>query len=355
MKEALIEYFKDNNIQSISDTNMTWKELGERYQLSGEAARHHFRNYKKLKLRSRWQVQTKGGETKWLESYRTSEEPIDFNSLLKAFEGCAITPYTPIVPYNVKNEDITVCHLADKHIGASGTKNNPYSSEEFESRMNYVFNKLIENPSKKLVITDLGDALDTNGLNSQTVRGGHNLETNMSATEIFETYLRVHKRFLENLLNHFKEIEYYHIYRSNHDGNFSFFAAKALQLLMPNIKFTILEDNLNIVKIGNFNYVLTHGKDDKHQMKSLPYVLTPVAENFINNFLVQNSIRNARFVKGDLHRFGITKVANFTYINCPSLFGSSNYAEHNFTPSAAGFIIEVINGFDLKLIECTFY
>jgi hypothetical protein len=126
-------------------------------------------------------------------------------------------------------------------------------------------------------------------------------------------------------------------------------------MLVPNIKFVILEDNLNVVKIGNFNYVLTHGKDDRHQIRALPYNLTPPAENYINNFLIQNNIKNARFVKGDLHRFGITKVANFTYINCPSLFGSSNYAEHNFTPSKAGFIIETLTPHEVKIQECTFY
>jgi len=55
----------------------SWDELAEKYQFkNGEAARNFVKSIKKkdnLVLRSKWQVQTKGGGTAWLESYRARE------------------------------------------------------------------------------------------------------------------------------------------------------------------------------------------------------------------------------------------------------------------------------------------
>jgi hypothetical protein len=357
MKEKLIEYFNETGFTNINDSGETWASLGSKFNITGESARAIWKRHKALNLRSRWQVQTKGGGVKWLESYRNTNEGFDFNELLSVFKTYSNKPSKPLPPTRLNHKEIiTVCHLSDKHIGALGTKTNPYSAKEFELRMNYVCTKIIQNPADKLIITDLGDALDTNGLNTQTVRGGHELETNMTNTEIFETYISVHKQFLDNLSKHFKNIEYYHVYKSNHDGNFSYFAARALQLICPDIKFIICEDNFTTIEVGKYNYIITHGKDDKHQSRSLPYHLNPATENYINNYIIKNNIKgNIRFYKGDLHRFGINETQNFTYINVPSVFGSSNYVENNFIPIDAGFIIENISGFDLKFQRFNFY
>jgi hypothetical protein len=344
MNNDIIRYFIDTNFEGINSVKETWKELGEKFGTSGESIRAIWNRYRKLRLRSRWQVQTKGGGTAWLESYRNTDDIAEKIDYLKAFEKIVGTSNSFTVNHNQTYDTVTVCHFSDKHIGASGTKDNPYTADIFRSRMQVVFDKLIQNPADKLIITDLGDALDTNGFANQTVRGGHELEVNMTHLEIFETYLQVHKDFLLSLTNYFKDIEYYHVYRSNHDGNFSYFAIRALQIALPQIKIVICEDNFTPLKVKDYTYIITHGKDDRHQSRSLPYQLNPATENYINTYLLSNNLKGkVRFYKGDLHRFGINEAAYFTYINCPSVFGSSNYGEHNFTPVSAGFIIETID------------
>jgi len=47
MKSNLVvEFFKTNNYSSIKDTGMTWDEVGSKFNISGEAARSQWRNYK---------------------------------------------------------------------------------------------------------------------------------------------------------------------------------------------------------------------------------------------------------------------------------------------------------------------
>lgn len=355
MKEKLIEYFIENNFKSIKDTNETWDTLGKKFDMTGEAARNIWKRYRLLNLKSRWQVQAKGGEIKWLESYKTDDIKINFDELLAVFKSLNFTE--PIIKtYPVFTEKgVTVCHLSDKHIGAIGTKENPYNADVFEKRMDFVYDKLTNNITDKLIITDLGDALDTNGLNLQTVRGGHNLETNLDNTQIFETYLKVHKKFLNNLLKVFKEIDYYHVYRSNHDGNFSYFCVRALQIACPQVNIHICEDNFTTFPVENFNYIITHGKDDKYQNKHLPYDINATTQNYIMNYIMQKNLTNVRFYKGDLHRYGVSEVANFTYINIPSVFGSSNYGSHNFIPVKPGFVIEHVQGNNICTSKFNFY
>ncbi len=354
MKEKLIEFFIETNFKGISDTNETWNSLGEKFNMTGESVRAHWNRYKSLNLKSRWQTQIKGGEIKWLESYKTESEDINFNELLQVFKSIQLeNKPVDLIPNN--NSGTTICHLSDKHIGAIGTKDNPYSDKIFSERMDYVFKQLSKNPSQKLIITDLGDALDTNGLNKQTVRGGHELETNLTNTQIFETYIKVHTNFLNNLLRIFKDIDYYHVYRSNHDGNFSYFAIRALQIACPDINIHICEDMFTTFEVENYNYIITHGKDNLYQIKHLPYHLTDNVENYITNYIYENNLKNVRFYKGDLHRFGISEASKFTYINIPSVFGSSNYGFHNFTPIKPGFVIENVSGNDIKLQKFNFY
>jgi len=353
MKEKLIEFFIETNFKNISDSGETWTSVGEKFNMSAEAARNHWRRYKNLQLKSRWQVQVKGGNIKWLESYKNEDEKVNFEELLKIFKSLQVKE--KIVNFNSDDNGITVCHLSDKHIGALGTKQSPYSAEIFSKRMDYVFEQLCKNPSQKLIITDLGDALDTNGLNKQTVRGGHELETNLSNTQIFDTYLKVHYNFLNNLLRIFKDIDYYHIYRSNHDGNFSYFAIRALQIACPNVNIHICENMFTTFKVEDFNYIITHGKDDLYQVKHLPYNLNSTVENYITSYIYENNLKNVRFYKGDLHRFGINEASKFTYINIPSVFGSSNYGSHNYTPVTPGFVIENVSNNDIKLQRFNFY
>lgn len=353
MKEKLIEFFIETNFKNVSDSGETWKSIGEKFNMTAEAARNHWKRYKNLNLKSRWQVQAKGGEIKWLESYKNTDENINFDELLKVFKSLQVEEKVINIPSD--NKHTTVCHLSDKHIGALGTKQYPYSAEIFAKRMDYVFEQLSKHPSEKLILTDLGDALDTNGLNNQTVRGGHDLETNLTNNQIFETYLTVHHNFLNNLLRIFKEVDYYHVYRSNHDGNFSYFAVRALQIACPQVNIHICEDLFTNFKVENFDYIITHGKDNLYQIRHLPYNLNDGVENYITNYILENNLKNVRFYKGDLHRFGINEAANFLYINVPSLFGSSNYGSHNFTPVTPGFIIETVSENDIKLQRFNFY
>lgn len=46
MKSNVVEFFKTNTYSCIKDTGMTWDEVGSKFNISGEAARSQWRNYK---------------------------------------------------------------------------------------------------------------------------------------------------------------------------------------------------------------------------------------------------------------------------------------------------------------------
>ena len=106
MKSKIVEFFKTNNYSSIKDTGMTWDEVGSKFNISGEAARSQWRNYKPdgLLLKSRWQVQTKEG-IEWLESYKAGSEYLNVSDIQSIINNAFSIPVKSVSKNIQKKKD----------------------------------------------------------------------------------------------------------------------------------------------------------------------------------------------------------------------------------------------------------
>lgn len=317
-----------------------------------------------LKLKGRWQ----NAAGKWLESYKVeNENNIDYQKIEKSFEN--------IVKNNLKEEkyidqdkeennipsiEIDVfpanhnyktllVYTSDKHIGAC-TKDglyselNNYTEKVFSQRMEKIFMSICRNVRlfgkfKKIVICDLGDAID--GFNGLTTRGMHGLIQNMTDIEVFETYLRVHKQFFDNLYLHrlefFNELEVRAVSNSNHGGDAEYMCHRSLEIYLNEkykTKTKVFTDFIDHFEEGNHVFLFTHGKDKNNRKFGFPLALNPDTELIIKQYVELNNIdykgKKIHLIKGDLHQ-SLSQDGKFLrYKNVGSVFGSSDFIMVNY-------------------------
>lgn len=253
-----------------------------------------------------------------------------------------------------------VVYTSDKHIGAKTQSNsiyqNEYNKEVFEERMMHIAKYITSlGPMRNLVIFDLGDALD--GFNGQTTRGGHTLPQNMNNKEQFQTYLEVHKKFFNYIINNgqsYENILFVCAANNNHGGDVDYMAMKAFELYLnkehPTIKTYVSDKFIDHLVISNNNdtdytILFTHGKDDSDMKYGLPLVLNDKTENYINNYIDYHQIDTRKpihFVKGDLHQSATQYGKRFRYKNVGSIYGSSKWIHTNFGNTKSICDIDVI-------------
>ena len=213
---------------------------------------------------------------------------------------------------------------------------------------------------KKIVIVDLGDAMD--GYNAQTTRGGHSLPQNLSNKEAFETFISTHKGFYTALFysGFASSYEVYHVSNSNHGGEFEHFATRCLEEYIKasykGIKFEILDKFITPINIDNHTYLLSHGKDVEDMKFGLPLTLDPKTEQYIINYVIHHKIPtdNLHFIKGDLHQASTQQGKHFRYRNVPSVYGSSKWIMTNYGFTKSGCSFDLINGDNINQWELWF-
>lgn len=289
-------------------------------------------------------------------TYVTEKESVEeinkdfiFEELDKLFSHKQVEKEESKIDFNFSfSGEHLLVYTSDKHIGASIPDNsiyqNDYNKEEFERRMMYIASKISSLGSKKkLFIFDLGDALD--GFNGQTTRGGHKLPQNMNNKEQFQTYLDVHKKFFDHILdngNMYEEIYFICSANNNHGGDADYMAMKAFEIYLskinPFIKVIVSDkfiDHLEVKDDNDLEYTLifTHGKDDSDLKHGLPLHLNDRTENYINNYIDYHGLDTRKpihFIKGDLHQSSTQYAKRFRYKNVGSIFGSSKWIHSNF-------------------------
>lgn len=315
-----------------------------------------------LKLKSTWQVQRKGGELEWLESYKTVEEPelqltkedwVDIISDTSSIK--AIHNNTKDI---AKNDKTLIVWTSDKHIGASipdeALYKRKYDKHIFFRRMEDIFNKIIKiynnhGTFDKLIIADLGDSLD--GYNGYTTRGGHKLPQNMNNKEAAKVHFFTHKWFYEGLLNAgiAEDISVIHIANDNHSGDFGWQASFALQqygsVAYPDLKFEIPEEFLTHIKIYERAYILTHGKDKKNRKYGLPLKVNADVESFIMDYVIDRKLGSydIHVRKGDIHLNDLDCSRNkMSYWNIGSIFGASDWIMDNYSITKPSCVFEIV-------------
>lgn len=266
---------------------------------------------------------------------------------------------------NNESEDNLTIVLTDRHIGAALEKpvlyENQYDAKEYGSRMSKVLFKIQSLNQKtkgfdNLNIIDLADTLD--GMDSMTVSRRHTLEQNMTNQEAWECYIENEKKLIDAIVEttDFNKLTYTIIANGNHDGDFFYTAARAFQIYVeakyPNVEIKVLTGFLNHVKLNGEDYILTHGKSAQHRKSGLPLNIDNKTELFLKEFAESKGVTGRfRVLKGDLHQYAVNSTNSMDYINCPSLFGFSNYISHNYSKSKYGFYFELNNSSQVEWLD----
>lgn len=281
-----------------------------------------------------------------------------------------------IVPYTymqgTSNSKTLMVYTSDKHVGAYVPENalylNTYNSNSFTERMIQLLEEIFylettHGKFENVYIIDLGDALD--GWNGQTTRGGHQLPQNMNNRQAFETYLKAHKMFFDQLIHsgvannyHFKAVSI-----DNHCADFGYITNRSLEeylnIKYPQVETQIMTKFMEHFVVGKHTFILSHGKDDSDMKHGLPLVLNDKTINFINHYLDENEINSktsvVHLVKGDLHQDSIQPAPRFIYRNTCSMFGSSKWAMHNFLPQAPGVSFDIIENDTKRVFPYTMH
>lgn len=262
------------------------------------------------------------------------------------------------IPSITSSDKVIIVYLSDMHIGAEVSDlsifNNPFDEVEARKRLiekilPYIKQLTLLTQSSKIIICNIGDSLD--GFNGQTTRGGHTLPQNLTNREQFNFYIQLMVEFFTDLSSCglYSEIQYQCVSGGNHDGDFGYFANKALEaylhLLNPNIKVRIFEKFIESFSFNNHTFVLCHGKDDKDMFKNMPLTLNDKTENQINDYIHEHDIcGKVHFIKGDLHQSATTYGRRFRYKSVGSFFGSSEWIHKNFGNTKACCEFDVVDG-----------
>lgn len=292
----------------------------------------------------------------WIPNETTESDEADLVNLVnETLDRLTYKDLTTVKSEPATNKTLIV-YTSDKHVGSYVDGEDVYSLRQtHESKMEMVFahiKKVVAmfgGKVKKLVLVDLGDALD--GYNNQTVRGGHTLKQNLNNKEQVRTFIDCEAELIANIVsaNLAVEYEYYLLTNDNHSGDFTYAASYAfismLNNVYANMKAFLMEDFLNVAKYGKHIRVFTHGKDKSSRKRGLPLDLDAQTELYLKEWIDLQDIasKNIVFVKGDLHQARYNKGKFFEYINCPALIGNTSYVGANFGHSTPAFMWEIFD------------
>lgn len=323
--------------------------------------------YEGLKPRRTWESPIKGGGTRLLHSYEFEEEKARFKGfeeqMINLFKS-SLNNVIPYVPSTLKSNDLLLNVLtADKHLG-SWTKEaifgNEYNEREFERRLDLVIPSIQDLVNKfgvfdQINIVDLGDSVD--GVDNQTTRKGHKLDQNLDNIGQYEAYVRIHKKFFDNLVlsGVANKIKFIAATNDNHSGFFTYITVRAVEEYL-NAKYPAIETRVEKKFIfhdeyGIHKFIYTHGKDAYVRRFGLPLKLDKGAEDIINDYIGFHKLdkdipyewqRQAiHFIKGDLHQTAEEFGKRFRYRNIMSMYGASNYIQLNYGNQYKGFELEI--------------
>ena len=269
-----------------------------------------------------------------------------------------------------KNNKVMNLVYTDTHIGLDPNKEGnslyggKWDEEELYNRATDIITsveaKALREGIDRLYITDLGDLAD--GLDGQTVRGGHELPQNMSNKEVFEAALNFKVRMVDYLVatGQFKEIVCNNVCNSNHGGDFDYFINSAFKTVVetkhPNI--VRVENHVKFIShyiVGHHCFIISHGKDDKTLKFGFKPFLDNKAMDKIDQYIKANGLYNKakyfHFCKGDSHQFifDFSTSQDFDYLNYPALSPSSQWVQNNFKKGISGYVIETFDEFEEEI------
>ena len=281
-------------------------------------------------------------------------DPIDycskFDEIIKNLKDFKIT-----LPKVKSNEKCLIAVLSDIHVWLDGTGqyNYKYGKEELTQSIEKFIQSIKDKVTlhwsfDKIVLLDLGDWLD--GWNKQTTRGWHSLQQNMSNSEQFDVYVEIKLTIIRALLEMglCKSLAIRTVTCDNHSWQFSVIANMAIEkvcgVMNKEINVSSYTQFMHHFIYGNNCFIVTHGKDDKHQKYGLPLQINDKAINYINNYITVHWLTwyNVHVLKWDLHQNSYQHTKYFWYHNFWSLAVPSWWVQANFWDSNSSYSLLVV-------------
>jgi len=299
-------------------------------------------------------------------AFFTQEEAVvkdlvgDLDSIIQKYIQPVLFKFEP----TSKGDLITRAIYTDQHIGmeinegGNSLYGGKWDREELMKRgnvfSNYIIQKAVEKASNILYIDNLGDTLD--GWNAQTTRGGHPLPQNMTNSQAFDLAIEFTLSIIDSVVQsgQFSKIICNNICNDNHSGEFGYILNSAIKSILENRYKGLVECNnfekfINHYGIGKHCFLISHGKDKKHNRFGLKVFLDPVAKEKIDQYIKQNSLYTKysyfELSKGDSHQmlFDYTTSDDFDYMNYPAFSPSSEWVVTNFKKGKSGFVLQTFN------------
>jgi len=241
----------------------------------------------------------------------------------------------------------------DTHIGmnvnpeGNSLYGGKWDAEELFERLNIIINHVVSHQkSNVLYIDDLGDYMD--GWDGQTARKGHDLPQNMSNQKAFDCGISFKVQMVDELIKYYDKIFIHNICVDNHSADFGYIVNSAFKVIVE-LKYpknVVVENQRKFIghyKVGNFTFILTHGKDDKNLKFGFKPKLDDVHEKKINEYIDVNYLfkqgSTIEFSKGDSHQYLFDSTpSKFNYYNYPALSPSSDWVQTNFARGKSGFV-----------------
>ena len=115
----------------------------------------------------------------------------------------------------------------------------------------------------------------------------------------------------------------------------------------PDVQFVLFKEYRDFYEFNGHCICLEHGKDERFHKKGLPLNLDDKTKTMLFEWLRYKGLsecKNIHFIKGDLHSNNLNSCEAFTYRNCLSLFGASDYSNMNFSRNSYGISYELFIG-----------
>lgn len=280
----------------------------------------------------------------------------DRNEIVKSLVDPIEFKKAPIDYTGYSNQLTGVICLSDLHVGAYNRPEGylnmvEYNEAEINRRLDKVIRSVRYKNWEQVVVLNLGDSIDS--YRQMTTSMSHQLPCVNTDREIATMYIRVMKRFFEQLSRHFDNIQYCSIGSGNHSGDYGWLCDIALsqQLQEFGINCYVSNNEIDAININGTSFVYLHGKSQatKGQFKGFPLNLNEKTQCWFNDFFADTDLNLCErkvVLKGDLHQYSINSVPSFDYINCPSLYGSSTYIVSNFglTPWGCAYLEVNVDG-----------
>lgn len=282
------------------------------------------------------------------KAVQITPETVDFEKIIQKY----IKPLKAdkIKPNNKTTALFDRLVFSDVHIGMNPNENGfslyggKWDESELFNRLDIVIKHVTNNQkSTRIFIDELGDFMD--GWDGETTRKGHKLPQNMDNEKAFDLGVKFKVLLMDALVQIYDEVIFNNICNDNHAGSFAYVVNSAFksiaEIRYKNVEVNNIREFINHYVVGNYCFILSHGKDSKSLKFGFKPFLDAKQIEKIENYIKEHNLHDyeIEFSKGDSHQkvFDESSSDSFNYYNYPAFSPSSEWVQTNFKKGMSGF------------------